>query len=290
MGSRTMRGRTVLVAGIGAAMITLAGCGGHGIAGSATPQGAGGAAAAAPGTSQKIASVADLGALVQHNASGKNSAHVQMAMTVPGAGDISAAGDIRFNGTQSAEQMTMTIPGVGGMQMVMVGTTIYLQLPAGLSALAGGAGGTKPWTKIDLNGDDALSKSLGSTAGLADQTDPTQLINKIAAAGTITNVTHENVGGVAATHYAITVDVAKMVATMGSGDAEKQAMSALGVKSMPFDIWVNSANLPIKIVTKLAFANPAGGGSSQVDMTVNYTNWGETVNIQAPPADQVNGG
>ncbi|HEX9339033.1 MAG TPA: hypothetical protein VF892_24240, partial [Pseudonocardiaceae bacterium] len=141
-----------------------------------------------------------------------------------------------------------------------------------------------------LNGTDPASKSLGSTAGLADQTDPTQLINKIAQAGTITNVTHDSVDGVATTHYSITVDVQKMIATMGGSNnaAEKQAMSQLGLKSMPFDIWVNSDNLPVKITTDLAVGSMAGAGApSQVDVTVNYSHWGESVAIQAPPADQV---
>jgi hypothetical protein len=280
-----MRSRTLLVAGIGAALVTLAGCGGTSINGSATAQGGGGA----PGVS-KIASVADLGALVQHNASGKNSAHIQLAMTIPGAGAITAAGDMKFAGAQSAEQMTMTLPGVGDMQMVMVGKTVYMKVPSSLAGIAG-APSTKPWTKIDLNGSSALSKSLGSTANLADQTDPTQLINQIAKAGTITSVRSETLDGVATKHYTITVDVQKMIATMGAGAnaAEQQAMSALGVKSMPFDIWVNSDNLPVKITNKVAVSGLTGSGASEVDMTVTYTNWGETVNIQPPPADQVGG-
>jgi hypothetical protein len=284
-----MRSRTLLVAGIGAALITLAGCGGTSISGSATPQGGGGAPAAAP----KIASVADLGALVQHNASGKNSAHIQLDMTVPGAGAITAAGDMKFAGTDSAEQMTMTLPGVGDMQMVMLGRTIYMKIPSSLAGLAGGAPtSTKPWMKIDLNGSSALSKSLGSTANLAGQTDPTQLINQIAQAGTITSVKSETLDGVATKHYTITVDVRKMLATIGTNmdPAQQQAMSALGVTSMPFDIWVNSDNLPVKITTKIAVSGvTAGGGASEVNMTVTYSNWGESLNIQAPPADQVGG-
>ena len=127
-------------------------------------------------------------------------------------------------------------------------------------------------------------------ANLADQADPTQLINQIAQSGTITSVKSEPLNGVATKHYAITVDVQKMIATMGAGSAaEAQSLSALGIKSMPFDIWVNSDNLPVKITTKLAMSGLTGGGASEVDMTVTYSNWGESVNIQAPPADQVGG-
>jgi hypothetical protein len=118
------------------------------------------------------------------------------------------------------------------------------------------------------------------------------LINKIAQAGTITGVRPETLDGVATQHYSITVDVQKMLATAGTGGSatQDQALSALGVKSMPFDIWVNSDNLPVKITTKIAMSGLTGSGASEVDMTVTYTNWGESVTIQPPPADQVAGG
>ena len=285
-----MRSRMLLVAGVGATLLTLAACGST-VTGSPTPV-AGGSGGG--GTTQKITTVSDLGALVQHNATSKNSAHVTMAMNVGGMGAINATGDIKFDGTQSAEQMAMTLPGMGDMQIVVIGTTTYMKLPSDLAGLAGGTGMTKPWMKIDLSGNDALSKSLGSTAGLADQTDPTQLIKKIAQAGTITKVTQDTVDGAPATHYSITVDVQKMLTTMtgNADDTEKQALTQLGLKTMPFDIWVNSDNLPVNITTAMAFSGSAmsaagGGAPTQVDVTVNYTKWGEPINIQAPPADQV---
>jgi hypothetical protein len=277
--------KTLLVAGAGAALIALCACGPDNMAGSASAQGSGSGGAAASSTqggdSQKISTVADLGALVQHNASTKNSVHVQMDMTIPGAGAISAQGDMKFAGTQSAEQMTMTVPGAGAMQMVVVDGNFYMKLPAGLSTSA------KPWVKIDLSGNDALSKSLGSTANLADQTDPTQLIDKIKSAGTITNTTHEQVNGEDTTHYSINVDVKKMADSMASTDTQKQALEQLGATTMPFDIWVNSDNLPVKIVTKIAFPDPTSGKSEQVSMTALYTNWGQPVTVAAPPADQI---
>jgi len=271
-----------------AGLVTLAGCGTTSINGSAVAQGAGGGPAA-----PKIASVADLGALVQHNASGKNSAHIQLDAVIPGAGSITAAGDMKFAGAESAEQMTMTLPGVGDMQMVLIGKTIYMKIPSSLAGLAGGSPtSTKPWMKIDLNGSSALAKSLGSTGNLASQTDPSQLINQIAKAGTITSVKSETLDGVATMHYAITVNVQKMLTITDTtmDPAEKQAMSTLGVTSVPFDIWMNSDNLPVKVTMKIAVPGvTTGGGASEVDMTVTYSNWGESVNIQAPPADQVGG-
>jgi hypothetical protein len=280
-----MPSKTLLVAGAGAALIALCACGPNNVAGSATPAGGGGAQTSTSqsqgGGDQKVSTVADLGALVQHNASQKNSVHVAMDMSVPGAGAISAQGDMKFAGTQSALHMTMTVPGAGAMEMIVVSGNFYMKLPAGLST------SSKPWVKIDTTGNDALSKSLGSTADLADQTDPTQLIDKIKSAGTITNTTHEQINGEDTTHYSINVDVKKMADNMASTDAEKQALSQLGATTMPFDIWVDSDNLPVRIVTKIAYPSPSGGASQQVSMTANYTNWGQPVTVTAPPASQV---
>jgi hypothetical protein len=221
---------------------------------------------------------------VQHNATAKNSVHMRMSMSIPGAGALSATGDIKFAGTKSAVRMTMDVPSVGSMQMVVVDGTFYLKLPSGLAGLMGGADsglGDKPWIKLDLGSSDALTRSLGSTADFANQVDPAQMINQIKSAGTITKVTHETLDGQPTTHYLISVDVSKL-----AGE-EKQSVAGLGLTTLPFDIWVNSDNLPVRIITKVGYADPVSGSSQQVAITVNYTNWGEPVTVAAPPADQV---
>jgi hypothetical protein len=281
--------KTLLVAGIGAALITLAGCGGTAVSGSASAPGAGGAAPQGSSSSgQQIKTVADLGAIVQHNTGTKNAAHITMAMNVSGMGAVNATGDVKFGGGQIAEHMTMTLPGMGDMEMVMIGTTSYIKIPSSMAGMPGVNTG-KPWTKFDMNSMGAGTNSFGSTANLANQADPTQLISTITQAGTITNVTHDTVDGASTTHYAITVDVQKMIANLGGSNsaAQKQAMSQWGIKTMPFDIWVNSDNLPVKITTDIAMGGMTGSASSQANVTVNYTNWGESVTIAAPPADQV---
>jgi hypothetical protein len=274
-----MRSRTLFVAGVGAGLITLAGCGATNISGSAAPQGA------TPGSGTTIASVADLGAVVQQNASAKSSVHEDMTMTIPGAGNIAATADMKFAGAQSAVDMTMTLPSVGSLRVIVAGANVYLKLPSALSGALSASG--KPWIKEDLTGNDAIAKSLGSTANLADQSDPSQLLDKIKSAGTITKVTHEQVDGVATTHYAINVDVKKMAGSLASGDAEKQALGQLTATTIPFDIWVNSDNLPVRIVTQLAFSDPTTNSPEQIALTANYTKWGQPVTVAAPPADQV---
>lgn len=277
-----MRSRTLLVAGVGAAAIALAGCSTT-VSGSAAPQGATGSGGSG---AVQIHTVADLGAAVQHNTNEASSVHMAMQMSVPGVGAITATGDARFGGSKTAERMSMAIPSVGDMQMVLVGGTFYMELPSSLSGALGSSG--KPWVKFDLSGSNPLAQALGSEANLADQADPTQLLNQISAAGTIKSVTHETLNGQPVTHYSITVDVQKMAESMtGADQSEKQALSQLGISTMPFNIWVNSDNLPVKITTSVAFADPTSGQSQQVQVQVAYTDWGKPVTITAPPAGEV---
>lgn len=285
-----MRSKTLLVAGAAAAVLALAGCGPNSISGSAAPQGQP-AQQGSPtqhgqsgSANTQASTVADLGAAVQHTASQHNSVHVTMTMSVPEVGSINSSGDLTFS-PALAEHVTMAMPSLGDMEMVLVDGTMYVKLPSQLAGVVGSTG--KPWTKFDVGGTNPLIPSLGSTADLAGQADPTKLIQQIAAAGTITKVTHETVNGVSATHYSITVDVAKMAAGQSGGSSEQQALEQLGVGTLPFDIWVDADNLPLRIVTHVAYSEPTAERSEQVTMTINYSDWGKPVTITAPPASQV---
>jgi hypothetical protein len=277
-----MRRKSLVIVGAGAALLALTACG-PSVAGSAAP--AGGASGAASqgqaqgGSDTKVSTVAELGSLVQHNASAKNAVHIDMNMTMNST-DVTASGDMKFAGSQSAMQLNMTIPGAGSMEMVLVDGVEYMKLPAGM------APGGKPWVKLDLSSGNPASAALGSSAAMTQQADPSTLIDKIKSAGTIKSVTQEQLNGQDTTHYSITVDPKKMAADMGATDTEKQALGQLNVGSMPFDVWVDSNNLPVKITSKTA-TSVAGAGAIEATVTVNYTKWGEQVNVQAPPADQV---
>lgn len=274
----------MLVAGVGVAVLALAGCAPTSINGSAAPAGTQQSAGTQQqsGQANTVTSVTQLGAAVQHTTSEHDTVHLRMTMNVPGAGNISASGDMKF-GNPAAQHLSMSIPQTGAMEMILVGGDYYIKMPD-MSAVTGS---TKPWLQISLGGgSNPLAQSLGQSASLAGQADPTKLVQQIASAGTITSVTHETVSGVPATHYSINVDVAKLAGTI-KDPTQQQALSELGAHSMPFDIWVDSANLPLKINSRLAYANPLSGSAQEVTMSAVYSKWGQPVNITAPPADQV---
>jgi hypothetical protein len=216
---------------------------------------------------------------VQHNTNLANSVHLDLTMQVPGTGIVTATGDAQFAGAQVAEQLTMTIPNVGNMHVVLVAGTVYLE--TGTTAGSG-----KPWVKVTTSrpGVSGQFQSLAQTAILASQADPTHLLQQIASAGTITTVTPETLDGVGTTHYAITVDAARLSQT---NPAEQQALTNLGITSLPFAIWLNSGNLPVRMVTVVPVSAPTVTPGRQFTITVNYTHWGVPVAITAPPANEI---
>lgn len=272
-----MRSWTLVAAGV--AMVAVAGCS-TSVSGRADPIGA-----ASQGGGAQIASVADLGAVVQHNAVAKNSVHVEASINVPGEGALTATGDMTFGNDTASGQLDMNLPGLGQFTIVVIGTSVYMKLPADMLSQLSNGSADKPWVRVPLDG--AASASLGSTANLAGEMDPTHMIAEIKSAGTISQVSRETIDGVPTTHYAIDVNVAKLAQTMTDNPLEEQNLSRVTVPSVPFDLWVNSQDLPIRIVSTMFLNATASAQPQQVTTTTNYSQWGEQVSISAPPADQV---
>ncbi len=66
----------------------------------------------------------------------------------------------------------------------------------------------------------------------------------------------------------------------------QEAISS-GMKDFPVELWVNGDDLPVRMSIDMPTADPTSGKSVPVKFQVDYSKWGEPVDIQAPPADQV---
>lgn len=268
-----MWSRAAVVAGI--AVVAVTGC-----STSITGQAAG----TAQGGGAQVASVADLGSVVQHSADARNAVHFEGLVDVPDQGALTATGDMTFGGAHASGRMTMNLPGLGEFRIVVVDTAVYMAPPADLLGQLGLSPAT-PWLSVPLAG--TSNAELGSTVNLAAEMDPTHMIDEIAAAGTITQTSQEEINGVPTTHYAIKVDVATLARTMTDNPTEQQTLTRVTVPTIPFDLWVDSANLPVRLVTTEFLAGTATAAPQQVSMTTNYSRWGEQVSITPPPAGQV---
>jgi len=167
------------------------------------------------------------------------------------------------------------------MHMVLVDNALYIQLPQQERGQMGG----KPWVKISADGDDPMSKMLGSMlTTVSDNVDVTKQIDQIKNAGTITKSAQENLDGQQVVHYWIDVDVQKLAA-LQKEELTKTALESLakqGTKTLKYELWVRGDGLPAKFTTQM----PVGAGQP-VSVTVGFTDWGKPVSVQAPPADLV---
>lgn len=252
-----------------AVAVGLAGCSGT-TAGTATAgpgASAGTPAAVAPAA---FTSAADLAGALRTASGDKTSA--KLAFTF-GLGNESVTGTGAYSGSggDARMQMTMKVAQQGDLDMIVIGGDIYVKIP--------GAPGGKPWIKASTSSGSAIDKEF---AGFGDHVDVAKQVAQLDDGGTITGSSSDTVDGTPATKYTITLDPAKLAA---NGTPQQQAaiqtVIEQGVSSIDMTMWVTSDNLPLRI----SYSVPLQGQNTSFDM--RYSDWGQPVDISAPPADQV---
>jgi hypothetical protein len=144
--------------------------------------------------------------------------------------------------------------------------------------------GGKHWIRYGY--DDLADLAGGSGAYLKDQmqnTTPNQSVKLLLASGDVRKVGAEKVRGVAATHYAGTVNVADLAGkssnlTADQMDSLRKQLTQAGVDTEQVDIWVDGHDLLVK---KTERADTANGRMIQ---TAYYSDYGVKVDVQRPPA------
>lgn len=178
-------------------------------------------------------------------------ANITMEMSVAGAGAMSSTGQVDYTQDPPASSMTMTVSGME-MKSLTVGGKTYMNM---------GAASQNMWAEIDP-----------ATAGVdASSTDPLAALKLMGDAVTeATLVGSEDVDGVQADHWTVTLDMSAMGAA---------AAGATGLVTQ--DVWLDGEGRPVKTV---AVIEVAGQSSST---TTTMSDFGTPVTIEAPPADQI---
>jgi endonuclease YncB( thermonuclease family) len=214
----------------------------------------------------------------------------KLAFTVATSGTGAQAGTVNGEGVADFDahkvQMTMNA-GSERVEMVMDGTTIYLQVPG--QQLEPG----KSWLKLDLKAmGTAAGKDLANLASGAGN-DPTQALALLQGASTdVREVGTERVRGTETTHYKATIDLRKAAEQQGP-EARKQLdrlLQQAEVQSLPADVWVDDQGRLRKMqyaLKMMAKASDQGQGSATVNTTVELFDFGTTAKVEPPPAGQV---
>jgi hypothetical protein len=209
------------------------------------------------------------------------------------SGGITARGTgaVDFAGRSTELRMHMTVPQAGmtlDMSERMIGTTMYIHSPLFAGATR------KPWLKLDLQ---KLGKSAGIDMNAAMSTggsDPTQMLAYLnAASDSIDRIGSEDVRGTETTHYHVVVDLLKMANAV---PAAKQAalrrtlrreVELIGTHTMPIDVWIDSHGLVRREHIDFSMQPPGASTTVEMQMTIDYFDFGAPVHVVPPPAGQV---
>lgn len=264
--------KTALVSGVLALVFGLSACGGQsgGDGGNAGPS--------LFGNTQELVRAASA------KTGQAQSAKFTMNMSMGGQ-EMTASGEGRFAGSDTAMSMTMNAAGQT-QEMRIVGKVLYLKLPAEAQAATGG----KPWATLPEGSEAA--KQLGVSMEQAESNNPTESLNQIQKAGTITRGEQTTLDGQQVSHYWLNIDVAKVADEIAGTGMPAEMLDRL--KSMnvtfPMELWLNSDQLPVQITEDLGPMMKAVGApaeAQQATIKMKYTDWGAPVTVEAPPADQV---
>ena len=274
--------RWLLAGTTGAAAFLLASCGGQaGDVATTADQETGQAAAIA--VTEGKGGGAELFAAMLAAQEEAGSYRFEMDMDIEGASyDASGAAEYGTDIDQVDMTMAMSMPlddldpdaGNGQLEMLLVDGQIYMSFPPEL-----GLPVDKPWLTVDPEGGDPISQAFGAMS--EQMVDSAALQRKLAEQAELIAVEElgsDTADGVAVTKYRITLSADDLVEFM-----EIPGTEGMSAENAPFDeaeytLWLDSGFLLRKLEAGL-------DGLKYMDM--RFFGFGEPVDVEAPPADQV---
>jgi hypothetical protein len=260
-----MRRRLALGGVVVALALTAAACGGGG------------------GGNDAAVSIKTLQAAVSNTQAAPSSRFV-MDMDVNASGQsVTIHGEGIVAGDGKTGQITLSLSSLGSIEERIVDGTVYANF--GDLPFASKLGAT-PWVRVSL--DELQQRSGADFGGLADQaqsTGPQQGLEYLQGlSGDVVKVGDDTVAGQHATHYRASIDYAKVAAKLpDSAASQRDELSKLG--KVPADVWINDDDRVVKMHLVVDAAS-LGASAGTAELTMEITDFGVPVDVQAPPADQ----
>lgn len=254
------RNLTTLPAALALTAMALTGCG-NSEGGSAT--GSDTSSSSSAGSSAAL-TASDFGSRIQAAQQEAGSFRFTME-TVAAALSQEGTGEARLDGDTPAVHVTIG-SGAQAIETITVDGAYYMKA-AFLQT-------EKPWLKIDPDAKTGLGALIGQLGGNQDPTSLTKAFGKVSD---VEKGAEEDVDGVTATKYTVTVSGADLAKTLGMPAETAQLLP----KEINYDIWVDENDLPVqmKSVTQVQ--------GQESTMTMKFSDYGSDVTVEAPPADQV---
>jgi hypothetical protein len=196
------------------------------------------------------------------------SARMEMEMDVAGQ-TVTMSGVVRGAEelTESAMQMEMEVPGAGqagSIEMILLDGTLYMNM----GSLTQGK-----YVTLDLD-DPSAEQFFGGLQSQVNLAETTRMLED--SITSFEEAGSETVDGVETTKYVVTVDTEKFFDQQGGLGELPPSVDV--PDSLTYTYWVDDEDLPVRVTTDM-------GGLGAMDMS--FSDWGEPVEIEAPPAGQI---
>jgi hypothetical protein len=204
-------------------------------------------------------------------------------------------GAVRFDMNLGSSPQITQVLGSNTLRLdeVIDGTTIYVKLPTALTSRLPTFSG-KPWFKVDIakSASAAGVPGVGSLVNNPASSDPSQLLQYLRAAGTVTKVGSDVVNGNQTTHYRATIDLDKVASTVPASSRASAQAAITGLEKLtklhqiPVGVWIDSQNLVRRMRMSFGESLPSGQTITAA-ITVDITGYGPQPAPVIPPASQV---
>lgn len=164
----------------------------------------------------------------------------------------------------------------GSERAILLNDNLYAKVPDQLSSLTGG----KQWVKFALS--DAERGTGLNVDEMLKQADPAAQTKFFTSSKDVKRVGTQSINGDKTTHYrgSATPEDAAAGMTGKARQSFQEFYKKAGAKSVTFDLWVGSDNLPRKLVTK------ATATKGTIGATMIYSGYNKSFNVSAPPAGE----
>jgi hypothetical protein len=166
----------------------------------------------------------------------------------------------------------------GGFGEIITPSAVYLRFPELMKA----EHISKPWAEFQLSALGASGSTLQSPLSQLQASSPGTQSAELATSTDAHKVSTGTIDGVPVTEYAGSYSISQALAALPASErsALGTAISASGVKTCHFEIWIDGSNQARKIVV-----TEAGTALSET-ITMNVTSYNQPVNIGLPTAAQ----
>ncbi|MGH8912667.1 MAG: hypothetical protein ACRDVD_09150, partial [Acidimicrobiia bacterium] len=171
------------------------------------------------------------------------------------------------------------------MEVRQVGDVVYLKFPFFTAFL----GADTEWVSMPAEEGADLTGGMGSGA---NPSDPTSFLDSFSdAEGTAEEVGPEEIRGISTTRYRVVLDESWRESLSAEELADLEAQGPLPTTSFPLDLWIDDDGLVHRMAMEVDGAEMTGAEAGEefesMTMTFDFFDFGQPVEIEAPPADQV---